>query len=175
MLRRTNGGRQAGLGFDKSVRLKDGQKITFDLWPIPPSSNALYKHFVDKKTRTVRRVSTDKLLKYKKSCQEWSLCNPQKCKTANLYLRDEPHIKVTAYISLYHHNVYTKDGKVRKADVSNLGKALFDCLSEAIGIDDRHFTDVRLVKTITPDRYPEKCYVVLERCDILELVQETNQ
>ena len=73
---------------------------------------------------------------------------------------------MTVYVALAEEKVYTKDGKIRKMDVSNRGKALFDCLAAAIGVDDRHFTDVRLIKVLASAWQPESCLIVMVPCGI---------
>ena len=164
---------QPTLKFDKSYRLEDDQNITFYNFPVPPSSNKIYKHFDDKRKKKIIRVPTIHLINFKKLCVNWSLVNKKLCDQTNLYLRDEPHIRVVAYVALHASHIYTKDGKVRKMDVSNRGKALFDSLSAAIGVDDCHFFHTSIVKVIADDRETEKCLIVFNRYDIEKLADLT--
>lgn len=164
--------RQPTLGFDQSYRLEDGQRIIFDHYPVPPSVNALYKHFRDpRKKGKIVRVSTDEHKDYKERARKWALVNRRLVEQAKLYLRDELHIKVTVYVGIHDRDIYTKDGKVRQLDVSNFGKALYDCLADSLEIDDRHFADCRLIKTVAEDHQPWHCTVVFQRHDLQRLAE----
>jgi len=150
-------------------RLEDNQHIVFDHFPIPPSSNSIYKHFLDRRTKKVRRVSTDKLIRFKKDCANWSMINRSLCTLANDYLKNEPFISVEVFVGLHSNTIFTKSGAVRKMDVSNRGKALFDCLSNIIGVDDSHFIDVRLTKYVVSNDTPERCKIILRKASIKTL------
>ena len=58
-----------------------------------------------------------------------------------LYLPPPPNIPADLLlaISLTYHDVWmTKEGKVRKLDLSNLEKVLLDAVCEHVGVDDSH-------------------------------------
>lgn len=154
---------QPPLGFEKSYRLKDDEFIIFDHFPMPPSSNEIYRHFRDPKTKKIRRVSSNALTHYKKACQQWALVNHQLCKAANLYLRDEKYIQVDVWVAMRIERIHDANGAVKKLDVSNRGKALFDQLAEAIKIDDRHFKRTRIDKVVADSWETECCIIRLSR------------
>lgn len=154
--------------------------IVFQNFPMPPSSNSIYKHFIDPKSKNsrsprVKRVSTADLNNYKAECNRWIVANMQLCETAHNYLRDEPCIQVDVYVSMYADRIFTKDGKVKKLDVSNRGKALYDCLATAIRVDDRHFTDCRLVKVVAGENEYESCLVVFRPSKLTSLRATKDQ
>lgn len=156
---------------NKTYVLEEGQRIIFDRFPLPPSSNALYKHFVNPRSRKVIRVSTQDLKKYKKACEEWKIHNQALCHTANLYLKSEKAIRVDCYVGLATKKIWKLDGGVKKLDVSNRGKALLDCLADVIDIDDKLFSTVQLEKVEVPTLDDQCCLIIFSRYRILSLDQ----
>jgi len=158
--------RQQTLGLEPAVEWVPGQQLIFDRFPLPPSSNAIYKHFYDKRKRKIVRASADPLLAYKEEVRLWALCNKRLCIRANELLRDEKSIRVKAWVTLEKSRIWTKDGRPKKNDVSNRGKALFDGLADVIGIDDKLFKSVGLEMAETNDYRFESCLVAFEPCDV---------
>lgn len=164
-------GIQPALEFDPRRRLSDDEYIIFDKFPMPPSSNEIYKHFTNPKTKKVVRVSSNALKDYKKQCDQWALVNHRLCKLANMYLRDEMYIQVDVWVAMHIERIHTGRGEVKKLDVSNRGKALFDCLSAAIGVDDRHFKRTRLDKIVASEFEPECCIIRMSRCELVNTLK----
>lgn len=78
------------------------------------------------------------------------------------------HVPYRVRILIYM-NLYTKGWpkkakwRFRKADATNRTKLLLDAVAEAIGVDDRHFVDLRIRKEDT-DKEPYVIITVEEVC-----------
>lgn len=151
------------------TRMKDGEFIQFDFFPFPPSVNKIYRHFKHPKTGKIVRVASPDLEDFKKRCGKYSLANRKKLQQAHDRLRDETFIKVEAFVLVREGTVFKKDGGLKKIDVSNRGKALFDALSDMLEIDDRHFNPVSIQYVFIPEGHPERVAVQLSRSDPLYL------
>ena len=73
-------------------------------------------------------------------------------------------VRILIYMSLYTKG-WPKKAKwrFRKADASNRTKLILDAVAEAIGVDDRHFVDLRIRKEHT-DKEPYVIITVEEVC-----------
>ena len=149
---------------------KEGQTIVFPLFPMPPSSNKIYKHFLDRRSKKVRRVSTDSLKQFNVESLRWKLHNKKLCEQAHELFKDEAYIKVVVQVGLHDDHIHTKKGKVRKMDVSNRGKALFDSISKLIDVDDCHFFDVRLIKVKVEKNTIEHCKIFISKMNIFDMI-----
>lgn len=104
---------------------------------IPPSLNHTYK-------QGKRRYLSPKAKKFK---EDFALIlGPNKNRfKANLMLKDKL-IKIRMHICLP--TWKTKDGRIRKNDVSNRIKLTEDAFFDAIGLDDSYVWDIQVIKVV---------------------------
>lgn len=63
-------------------------------------------------------------------------------------------VRATAYVYTPADTLWTKKGTISENSVDgDAHKLLWDCLSEALQIDDAHFADWRIVKMESPDEF----------------------
>lgn len=159
--------RQGGSTKERKFTLEPNQSIIFDYYPFPPSSNALYT------TRMLRgrsrRMKSKELIDYQKKCEQWDLINPQLRQTAYHYLKDEPAIELEIFVGVAKSKIWTKKGDVKKYDVSNRGKALLDCLGDSIGIDDKYFSRITMIKVEVDNEAQQMCFIRFSRDQIVHM------
>ncbi len=107
--------------------------LEFVLPFLPPSINSIFASVTDPATGRPRRVLTTRARALRK---EMSARFYGRLKQGAVY---ELHITVEL-------SALTKDGKIRKVDLTNRVKFLEDCVSSSLGIDDRQFFRVVLNK-----------------------------
>jgi Holliday junction resolvase RusA-like endonuclease len=121
-------------------------KILFDQIPMPPSENQLYA--TDWKTN--RRFESKESAEYKLRFRNWALKRFEHVAKIQEQLKWElgDHrrmIRVDAYFFFQYSSLFTKPVKKmerprrKRMDVSNKCKALYDCLSNMLQVDDCRF------------------------------------
>jgi Holliday junction resolvase RusA-like endonuclease len=66
-----------------------------------------------------------------------------------------PEPRLSIEIAYYSPKWICKNSKIRKADGMNLDKAVYDAISEKIGIDDSHFFKWAGIKVLSQEEYTE--------------------
>lgn len=118
--------------------------IILDNFPIPPSSNAIYRSFFNKKVGRLVHYKSQEMKAYEVLVESWSSTRQQMISSAsetltNLIFDQRNFIRVDAYFGLKPEKLWNREGSKKKMDVSNRIKALHDCLSNVLAIDDRFF------------------------------------
>lgn len=126
--------------------------------PIPPSSNNQYKAFV-RNNRIIHARSQD-LLDFKKDFEKWAKANSGGIRMARAMLEGSA-VEVEAFIGFHRERLFTKKDTFKRLDVSNRIKALHDCLSDVLGIDDSAFFAISAEKFVVEYPLPEQVIVRL--------------
>lgn len=134
------------------------EKIIFKNYPLPPSVNSIYKHFVQK--GRARRVPTQLLKNYKAECEKWNFINCGTVQKARVFLNVEKHIKVECYVCI---STKRRAGAFKRMDVANRAKALLDALVVTLDIDDRFYINIVLEKIAVESGSDEKVVIVLSK------------
>jgi len=127
--------------------------------PIPPSENAAYAT----NFRTKRRFRTNDLSRFQMLMLSYRQANLQKCKlfesTISEWIQANRELMITCVYYLHPTRVYTKDGRLKKKDVSNLNKAMHDSIGDILGFDDRH---IKVMTSIREVHENESASVIIE-------------
>lgn len=100
---------------------------------VPPSVNGLFHSVTDEESGRPKRVLTRKARNLRKAIQTF---------VKGALPSEEPYeLRVTVELP-----ALTKEGKLRKVDLTNRIKFLEDCIAQCLGIDDRQFFRVVLDK-----------------------------
>jgi len=128
--------------------------------PMSPQSNNMYATLPDR-----RRIPSKELKLYQRMMQEWALKNQFIAQTARKRCQEIVNsgnfLFVEAHFFFKKEKVFTKVGGVKKMDVSNRIKAMHDCVSEIIGVDDCYFWSVSAQKNILEFNEPERVTVTI--------------
>jgi len=100
---------------------------------LPPSVNQLFTTVRDPDTGTVKRVLTSNARRVRRLIQ------------AMISTLMDPALTYEMRVDI-HLRTHTRNGNVRKIDLTNRVKFLEDCVCEALGIDDSHVFRVVLQK-----------------------------
>jgi Holliday junction resolvase RusA-like endonuclease len=132
--------------------------------PVPPSENSAYLNLPGR-----GRCPSKTLRDYKDKIHVWSMQNHAFIQ----YLRRELHgaevLKVDFTLALHYKSLYTKDFRVKRLDATNRIKCCFDCLSDILAIDDRHFFSGTYAKVICPPERGEHSQLLIQRSTAKEL------
>lgn len=113
--------------------------------PLPPTDNHIYINI------PYGRKLSNEAKKYKSLVKERSI---QVAVTNTLSFREQVacRVQIVLYMDLYTKG-WPKNAKwrFRKVDATNRTKLLLDALSDAVGVDDRHFVSVVVRKEHSPD------------------------
>lgn len=115
---------------------------------MPPSSNGAYRPFVSK--GKMRFASTADWASFKRDFTVYRLLNAAAFKVAEGVIAKVTPLTLGIHCDFYfpHEKLFTKDGRLKKLDVSNRLKALHDCVAEALGVDDCVFTEISATKAV---------------------------
>lgn len=139
--------------------------IILDKMPIPPSSNASYRPARIGKTGRMRFVSTNALIVWKNQMDHWSLRYAQDIRKAQEWSKQENLFHVDCEFYFPYDRVYTKKGKPRKFDTSNLLKALHDKVCQILEIDDCLIFDGSFKKRHHQSEH-SYCKVIIQKLDL---------
>lgn len=106
-------------------------------YPFPPSLNKSYPT-----NRMGRRFPSQELTKFKNAAKLYAISQDLAALVSDCtrVVKDEDvFIKVDLLFSIPKSAMFTKDQRVKKLDVDNRIKAVFDSISDLIQVDDRHF------------------------------------
>lgn len=108
-------------------------------FPLPISSNKLYSSFRG------RLVKSQAGREYDTKVETFVLFNKRKVEAMRKHVYDlldeSPYLSITTIFVIHQNRVLTKQGKLKKIDVSNRLKQTHDCFSKVIGLDDSHFVN----------------------------------
>lgn len=136
------------------------QPVLIRGYPIPPSDNTLkmpVRRF--KKGGGGKRVMSfmDSLeyIEYKSAVNIWRMKNfhqyADHIGRILIWYRARRPLGITVDFRVHHQRIFTKDGMIRRWDVTNYMKALHDTFCAITGIDDSYFFDCRQRKVEIPD------------------------
>tara|TARA_R110000868_G_scaffold231059_1_gene484365 strand:+ start:450 stop:845 length:396 start_codon:yes stop_codon:yes gene_type:complete len=102
------------------------------------------------------RISSKEAKDYEKAFKVWQLSNRETLKTAREdIVRWGKPLSISILVAFKRERLVTKDGRLKKLDVSNRTKSLHDLLSAALGIDDCLFVSCPIQKVVA-DTYDEQ-------------------
>lgn len=116
---------------------------------VPPSVNASYAT----NFKTKKRFPSKSLIAFKKLFNSSSIHifdGPTKT-TLKDFLNEIRSKKLCLIVQVYfkRERLFTKDGRIKKLDISNRIKSVEDCICKAIGIDDSQIFRVVAEKCVT--------------------------
>jgi Holliday junction resolvase RusA-like endonuclease len=119
-------------------------RFTITDFPMPPSANQLRSSFYNLKLKRMQHYDASVYKSYKAVCAAWAVKEAKALASISERLKIEISEPGTILIlrcgfALRQKRIWTKDGRVKRLDVSNLLKALHDELSKCLGVDDRYF------------------------------------
>ncbi len=121
-------------------------KIIIKDFPYPPTLNSAYPT-----NKYGRRYTGAKLLAFKTQCDLWAKQNgnifTQIEALKKIIQLDKFYVEIKIIFSVPSSNIWTKEFKVKKSDVDNRIKALFDSLAKLLDIDDKFFSIGLATKT----------------------------
>lgn len=122
--------------------------FVFDGILMPPSSNKAYNSFV--RGGRIRHVCAPELVNFKRSFGVYCLLNRALFRVAREGIAGvkSPRLWVNCDFYFLQSQLYTKDERLKRLDVSNRLKALHDCMAEALGIDDSLFMEIKATKQV---------------------------
>lgn len=128
---------------------------------VPPSVNGSYAT----NFKTKRRFPSKELLAFKKLFNSASIHifdGPTKTSLKD-FLQEIKSKKLCLIVQVYFkkERLYTKDGRIKKLDISNRLKSCEDCICKAIGIDDSQI--FRIVAEKIPTDTEEQTVISLMR------------
>lgn len=155
-----------------AVCRKSLSTASFVQLPMPPSSNHMYKLF--RRGRKTFHVPSKEL----KTFQNEMILYPRVHKleflsakhTVLAWINAGQGLEISCQFFFHYSRLFTKDGRVKKLDVSNRIKALHDCLCRLLGIDDSVFFRVSAEKGTAHADLDEMVMV-----DIRPIVNKTLQ
>lgn len=110
--------------------------MTLTKIPLSPTSNHAYKH------SSRGMYPTPAMLKFQKHFQAWKLLNEYELGVTKNYLNNQiaktkdPKLEFIRTFYFKHEDLYYKNGKRRKLDITNRIKYLDDYICQALDIDD---------------------------------------
>ena len=136
--------------------------------PMPPSSNAQYAAMAIRggEGRWFGKIRPTKALEnYHEEFNKWRMINNIAVGKARVFIRDnllkDKMLSVDTYCCFPHSDMWTIKSTVKKMDASNRLKALHDCLSDVLQIDDSWFWKSSVEKLETKTENPW-CFVVIK-------------
>ncbi len=123
----------------------EGGEILIRDFPLPPSSNSLYRNIKNGRAGQLGRAKTEKYKLYCDDVAMWAIVHGKTLKRTRSEVNDllliHKTLQIDATFCIAESRCYSKDGKIKKIDTFNHIKALHDQLSEVLWVDDRFFWD----------------------------------
>jgi len=127
--------------------------------PLPPSSNHQYATIM--RGNIPIRVPSKESKNYSKVFWEWKLANNKSVNRArDSIVSWKSPLEVAMYVAISSEKMFTKDGRLKRWDVSNRCKSLHDLLAGILGVDDKDFVATPTEK-ILADVVTEQVVVVI--------------
>lgn len=128
-------------------------------FPLPPSENAIYANRSEKGKRG--RHKTEACSDYEDRVFMWSLKNRPMVANCSKYFKEwvaKPRgvVRIDFYFVFEKSRIIKRDGSLkRKIDPLNYTKALCDCLSQLVKVDDSYFEAGIVTKSWTSKKNKE--------------------
>jgi len=127
--------------------------------PIPPSVNGQYATVI-RNGRPIR-IPSKTAREYDRLFSIWELRNRTLLRQAQGSIREwGTTLEIQMFLVLGRERLLTKQGKVKRLDVTNRSKKLHDLLADALGCDDSLFTSTPMEKVIA-DVCDEQVVIVI--------------
>ncbi len=142
------------------------EKMKLTNFPIPISSNKLYSSFRG------RLVKSQAGRQYDNQVQTFVLFNKRKIeafkKHVHSLLEESPYLSITTVFVFRRNRILTKQGKMKKIDVSNRLKQTFDHLAKMLEIDDNVFINPIAQLAICDDEKDEQVIISVNKAELLK-------
>lgn len=127
-----------------------GSAAIFGDFPWPPSVNQSY-------AGKTRRYSAECLKNYKSAVHTWWMVNREMVHKVQAHFLSKVHdegfvLAVHRFFYYRTSDLYTKDGRIKKNDVTNRIKCLDDSLTDILALDDRLIWEGSEKKCITKQK-----------------------
>lgn len=119
--------------------------VVFERVPMPPTSNLAYSSFM--RGGRVVRVCSKELVAFKSQFSAYHMANLNGFGAGKLIFGGKP-LFIDCDFYFPQERLYTKDGRLKRLDVSNRLKALHDCMATALEIDDCQFMEISARKLV---------------------------
>jgi hypothetical protein len=135
--------------------------------PLPPSSNHQYATII-RRGRPIR-IPSKETKDYEKIFKAWLIKNKEAITGAkeDIVQWNKP-LSISMVVAFSRERLVTKDGRLKRLDVSNRTKALHDLISDALGIDDCLFVSCPTEKVVA-DTYGEQVVVCIRPTELRSL------
>ncbi len=107
--------------------------LMFKGLPMPPSSNNQYIPIWSMKRMRPSKELTD----FKNAMQVWALTHADSIRQARELISTWTGVRISCVFEFPFEKILTKDGRPLRLDVTNRLKAFHDCLTDALGFDDK--------------------------------------
>lgn len=114
-------------------------------FPMPPSENQLYRNVFK-----IGRVKTQIYKRYEQEFHVWSQINREKLRHAKTSLLGVGPLFLALNFRFLHSQLFTKEDKIKRLDVSNRLKCFIDLLAAGLEFDDSRFFEIHCKKTVAP-------------------------
>ena len=132
--------------------------------PIPPSVNAQYATIM-RRGKPIR-ISSKEAKTYEAVFKAWTMNNRETLKVAREdIIRWNKPLSISMVVAFNRERLVTKDGRLKRLDVSNRTKAVHDLLAAALGIDDCLFVSCPIQKVVA-DTYEEQVVVAIRPMEL---------
>lgn len=118
-----------------------GDGIWIHNFPMPPPDNQLYRN-----VQGIGRVKAQVYKDYQKKVDQWGWQNQRLLLNAITFCSLKPLLSLIVILRVPRSSLWTKKHTVKRWDATNRLKALCDCLSKLLEIDDSHFFHVSVQK-----------------------------
>jgi len=119
--------------------------------PVPPSVNGQYKSILV--GRKIIRAKSSEAVSYEKVFASWAAEHRDIVASARKEVqRWASPLSVSMYVCLERSKIFTKDGRMKRMDVSNRSKSLHDLLANVLGVDDSIFSHTPMEKVLCDER-----------------------
>jgi len=144
--------------------------------------NHIYKPIYNKHINRIRYLKTALLKSFETEAMVYSVKNRQEVKKASFiartWLTDHPYIQLDTFFVVPFSKIMTQKNKVKRCDVMNHLKALYDGLAAMLEIDDRYFTTGR-AEYVLNDSNQELNYCIIrfrpkEIAKLSDIVEELS-
>lgn len=115
--------------------------------PVPPSVNAQYATII-RHGRPIR-IPSKTAKDYERAFAVWELQNRALISKARGVIRGWGQaLEVSMILALRRDRLVTKDGRLKRLDISNRAKAIHDLIATSLGVDDCCFISTPMEKVI---------------------------
>lgn len=132
--------------------------------PLPPSSNHQYATIM-RHGRPIR-IPAKETKDYEKIFKAWLLSNKDAIKSARESIVEwKKPLSISMVVAFKRERLVTRDGRLKRLDVTNRIKAIHDLMSDALGIDDSLFISCPTEKVVA-DNYEEQVVICIRPSEL---------